>query len=100
MEDIIIRLKEYGITPVVVDPWASERDAMHEYGVTLTPMEEIKDLDCLILAVAHNEFRQMSVEQYLNLFRDVPGAEKVLVDVKGILDRNELTQSGIRFWRL
>ena len=100
VEDIIIRLKEYGITPVVVDPWASERDAMHEYGVTLTPMEEIKDLDCLILAVAHNEFRQMSVEQYLNLFRDVPGAEKVLVDVKGILDRNELTQSGIRFWRL
>ena len=100
VEDIIVRLKEYGIDPIVVDPWASERDAMHEYGVTLTPMEEVCDLDCLILAVAHNEFRQMSVEQYLKLFRDMPNEEKVLVDVKGILDLDAVKQKGIRFWRL
>ena len=73
---------------------------MHEYGVSLTPMEEIKNLDCLILAVAHNEFRQMSVEQYLQFFKDMPNEEKVLVDVKGVLDRNELNETGIRFWRL
>ena len=100
VEDIIVRLKEYGIDPIVVDPWASERDAMHEYGVTLTPMEEVCDLDCLILAVAHNEFRQMSVEQYLKLFRDMPNEEKVIVDVKGILERNVASQSGVRCWRL
>lgn len=100
VEDIILRLKEYGIEPMVVDPWANAQDAVHEYGVTLTPMEEIADLDCLILAVAHNEFRQMRVDQYLNLFRDIPNEEKVLVDVKGVLDRNELSQSGVRFWRL
>lgn len=100
VEDIIVRLKEYGITPIVVDPWASQRDAMHEYGVTLTPMEEIADLDCLILAVAHNEFRQMSVDQYLKLFRDMPNEEKVLVDVKGILDPDSMKQKGIRCWRL
>ncbi len=100
VKDIIVRLKEYGIEPIVVDPWASERDAIREYGVTLTPMAEIRDLDCLILAVAHNEFRQMSVEQYLKLFRDMPNEEKVLVDVKGILDSNELRAAGIRVWRL
>lgn len=100
VEDIIIRLREYGIDPIIVDSWASERDALHEYGVTLTPMAEINDLDCLILAVAHNEFRQMSVEQYLKLFRDMPNEEKVLVDVKGILDRRGLHKAGIRFWRL
>lgn len=100
VEDIIVRLKEYGIDPVVVDPWASQRDAMQEYGVTLTPMEEIANLDCLILAVAHNEFRQMSVDQYLKLFRDMPNEEKVLVDVKGILDLDAVKQKGIRFWRL
>ena len=100
VEDIIVRLKEYGIDPIVVDPWASERDAMHEYGVTLTPMEEVCDLDCLILAVAHNEFRQMSVEQYLKLFRDMPNEEKVIVDVKGMLERNVASQSGVRCWRL
>lgn len=100
VEDIIIRLKEYGIEPLVVDPWASERDAMHEYGVTLTAMEQIGDLDCLILAVAHNEFRKMNLEQYLALFGNMPNEEKVLVDVKGTLDHEALKQAGIRFWRL
>ena len=100
VEDIIIRLREYGIEPIVVDPWASKRDAMHEYGVTLTAMEEIRDLDCLILAVAHREFREMRVEDYLKLFRNMPDEEKVLVDVKGILDREEMKQTGIRCWRL
>ena len=56
VNDILIRLKEYGVEPAVVDPWASERDALHEYGVTLTPFEALKDLDCLIMAVAHREF--------------------------------------------
>lgn len=100
VEDIILRLKEYGIDPIVVDPWANEQDAMREYGVTLTPLEEVGDLDCLILAVAHNEFRQMGIEQYLRLFKDIPNNEKVLVDVKGILDYNALCNKGIRFWRL
>lgn len=98
--DIIDRLKEFGIEPMVADPWASEQDALREYGVTLTPMEEVGDLDCLILAVAHNEFRQMVVEQYLKLFRDMPNEEKVIVDVKGVLDRSTIAQSGVRCWRL
>lgn len=100
VEDIIVRLQEYGIQPIIVDPWANARDAMHEYGVKLTPMEEISDLDCLILAVAHQEFRQMAVEQYLKLFRDIPNEEKVMIDVKGILDKSDLLASGIRLWRL
>ena len=100
VEDIIVRLQEYGIRPIIVDPWASERDAMHEYGVTLTPMAEIADLDCLILAVAHQEFRMMSISDYLNMFADVPNDQKVLVDVKGLLNSDELTDSGVRFWRL
>lgn len=100
VEDIIVRLREYGIDPIVVDPWASERDAMHEYGVTLTAMEEIQDLDCLILAVAHREFREMAIADYLKLFRDMPNEEKVLVDVKGILPWDEMKQTGIRSWRL
>ena len=100
VEDIIARLKEYGIRPIVVDPWASEQDAMGEYGVTLTPLEEVSGLDCLILAVAHNEFRQMRPEQYLNLFRDMPNDEKFIIDVKGMLERDTLNNTGIRFWRL
>lgn len=100
VEDIIIRLREYGIDPIIVDPWAKESDAMHEYGVTLTPLEEISNLDCLILAVAHREFREIAIADYLKLFRDMPNDEKVLLDVKGILDRHALIQSGVRSWRL
>ena len=100
VEDVLIRLEEYGIEPIVVDPWASQRDAVQEYGVKLTPMAEVRNLDCLILAVAHGEFREMTVADYLKLFRDVPNEEKVLVDVKGILDRKTLAETGVRSWRL
>lgn len=100
VEDIILRLKEYGIAPIVVDPWANEKDAMHEYGVKLSAMEEATELDCLILAVAHEQFKQMSIEQYMKLFKDMPNDEKVLVDVKGVLDREALSNTGIRIWRL
>lgn len=100
VEDIIVRLKEYGIAPIVVDPWGSEEDAVREYGVTLTPMDHVENLDCLILAVAHNEFRQIKVEQYLKMYRDMPNEEKVFLDVKGIFDYDALKQTGMRIWRL
>ena len=100
VDDIIRRLNEYGIQPVVVDPWASERDAMHEYGVTLTKLEDVKNADCLIVAVGHNEFRSMSTMQLKKLFKDVPDEEKVLIDVKSLYRLDELKASGMRFWRL
>ena len=100
VDDIIRRLNEYGIQPVVVDPWASERDAMHEYGVTLAKLEDVKDVDCLIVAVGHNEFRSMSTMQLKKLFKDVPDEEKVLIDVKSLYRLDELKASGMRFWRL
>lgn len=100
VDDIIKRLNEYGIQPVVVDPWASERDAMHEYGVPLTKLEDVKNADCLIVAVGHNEFRSMSTMQLKKLFKDVPDEEKVLIDVKSLYRLDELKASGMRFWRL
>lgn len=100
VEDIILRLKEYGISPMIVDPWVSDDDALREYGVTLTPMDQVAELDCLILAVAHNAFRQIKAERYMKMYRDMPNEEKVLVDVKGILDYDALKQTGVRIWRL
>ena len=100
VDDIIKRLNEYAIVPAVVDPWASERDAMHEYGVTLTQLEDVKDADCVIVAVAHNEFRAMSLEQIKNLFRAKDDSEKVLLDVKGLYNISDLEASGMNFWRL
>ena len=93
-------LREYGIEPLVVDPWASNNDAELEYSVKLTLIDEVNDLDCIILAVAHNEFREMKAEQYMQLFREMPNDEKVLVDVKGVVDSTQLLNEGIRLWRL
>lgn len=100
VKDIIVRLKEYEIEPIVADPWGSETEALQEYGVTLTPMDQVKGLDCLILAVAHNAFRNITVEQYLKMYRDIPNEEKIFVDVKGLFDYDTLKQTGMRIWRL
>ena len=100
VDDIIKRLAEYEITPVVVDPWASERDAMHEYGVTLTKLEDAKDADCVIVAVAHNEFKALSLDDIKGLFKKGDDAEKVLIDVKGLYRVSELKASGMKYWRL
>lgn len=100
VDDIIKQLNKYGIEPTVVDPWASERDAMHEYGVELKKMEEAKDADCVIVAVAHNEFRAMSLDEIKGLFKACPDDEKVLVDVKGLYKISDLNASGMKWWRL
>lgn len=100
VNDIIKQLNTYGIEPVVVDPWASDRDAMSEYGVTLTKLEDVKDADCVIVAVAHNEFRDLSLEDIKKLYRDGMDSEKVLLDVKGLYQIADLKASGIKYWRL
>lgn len=100
VDDIIKRLAEYEINPVVVDPWASERDAMHEYGVTLTKLEDVKDSDCIIVAVAHNEFKALSLDDIKKLFKTSDDAEKVLIDVKGLYKVSELKASRMKYWRL
>ncbi len=99
--DIISRLKEYDIHPVVTDPWADAAVAEHEYGVTLTDFDKIPKADCVIVAVGHNEFRSLSMMQLKGLFKsDIPDNEKVLIDVKSLYRMDELKASGLRFWRL
>ena len=101
VNDIVNRLKEYEIKPLVVDPWADAEIAKSAYGIELTPFEEIKDADCIIVAVGHNDFRSMSMQQIKQLFRqDIPDDEKVFLDVKSLYRMDELRASGMRFWRL
>ena len=99
--DIINRLKEYGVNPVVVDPWADKDEALKEYGVNLVKIEELHDIDCVILAVAHDAFKKMSLADFNVFFRQCRADEKnVLIDVKGIYNINDLRQSGLMWWRL
>ena len=98
--DVYNSLVEYGVQPVVIDPWASEHDAKHEYNIELKPMEEAKDADCIILAVAHNEFKQLGLHKLSGMFKDILQKEKVLIDVKGLYSVKELNESGLSYWRL
>lgn len=100
VDDIIKQLTTYGINPTVIDPWASEREVMHEYGVELKPMSDAKNADCVIVAVAHNEFRALSLDDIKGLFRQSADNEKVLLDVKGLYKVADLEASGMRYWRL
>ncbi len=100
VEDILKRLNEYGVEPLVVDPWASEKDAMEEYGVTLTELKDVKNADCVILAVAHNEFKMFGIDNIDKLFRSMENSEKVIIDVKGILDKKLVESLKYNYWRL
>ena len=98
VDDILKELKQWGIVPQVVDPWASERDAMYEYGVTLTKLEEIHDADCVIVAVAHNEFKALKLSDLDKLYKN--NGKKVLIDVKGLYKVGDLKDSDFIWWRL
>ena len=99
--DIIRRLREYDIQPMVTDSWADAEVARHEYGVELVPWADVPKADCVIVAVGHNEYRSMSMMQIKSLFKDeLPDEEKVLIDVKSLYRMDELRASGMRFWRL
>lgn len=100
VNDILVELKEFGITPIVCDPVADKDDAKAFYGVDLVPIEDLTDLDCLIIAVSHHVFAQLSDEDIDRMFKDVSNDKKVIVDVKGVRDKNSMLASGYRYWRL
>jgi len=98
--DIIDSLREYGIEPIIVDPEADADEAKHEYGIDLVDINDINDVDCLVLAVAHDIFTEMSWDDIDDLYGDCENNEKVLIDVKSILDRKEIEEKGYSYWRL
>lgn len=99
--DIVHRLREFEIEPIVTDSWADVDIAKKEYGVDLVPYSEIPKADCIIVAVGHSEYRNMSMMQFKKLFKDhLPDKDKVLIDVKSLYRRDELDASGMRYWRL
>ena len=99
--DIIDRLKEYEINPIVTDSWADAEVAKYEYGIELITWGNVPKADCVIIAVGHNEYRSMSMMQIKELFKEeLKDEEKVLIDVKSLYRMDELKASAMRFWRL
>ena len=100
VDDIIKQLRTYEINPVVIDPWADKKDAMNEYGIELKTMEDAKNADCIIVAVAHDEFKSLSLSDINKMFRESNDKGKVLIDVKGLYKIEDLEKTDINWWRL
>lgn len=95
--DIVNELKAYGIAPVIADPVADAEEAKQLYGVEFVPVSTIKDMDAVILAVAHQEFQSMTMEEIGNMYG---AGKKVFLDIKGLFNRKEYENAGYSYWRL
>lgn len=95
--DIVNELKEYGISPVIADPQADAAEAEKLYGVKFVDIETVKDMDAVVLAVAHTQFSSFTMNDIDNFFGE---GKKVLLDIKGLLDRKEYENAGYSYWRL
>jgi len=100
VNDILKELREYGIKPLVCDPVADAPDAKRFYGVDLVSLNEFVNLDCLIIAVAHKEFKALTNEDIEKMFGDDNNCKKIIIDVKGVRSKDELKALGYRYWRL
>lgn len=98
--DIIEKLREYGIEPIVVDPMADKEETLREYGISLKNMDDLKDIDCAIFAVAHTEFSNLGIEEINSWFVKGNDEKNAIIDVKGILNKEEMIKNGYNYWRL
>lgn len=95
--DIVHELEEYGIAPVIADPEADAAEAKRLYGVEFVDMGTIRDMDAVILAVAHPKFSHFTMADMDKFFGT---GRKVLLDLKGLLNRKEYEAAGYSYWRL
>ena len=98
--DIVKELNEYGIYPLIADPSADANEAETLYGVKFCDISKIKDCDAVILAVAHTQFADLTMEQVASMFKAQENNKKVLADIKGLLDRRAYEDAGYSYWRL
>ncbi len=96
--DIVQELNEYNIHPLICDPMADKAEAKRQYGLHFVDINRIKNMDALIVAVAHDKFKSLTTKQIDTMFKK--GHKKVLLDIKGIFDRKAYLKAGYVYWRL
>lgn len=96
--DIVDELKEYGVEVIITDPIASNEEVAFEYGLELTKLEDIKNVEAVIVAVPHKEYKELSLENVKELYAN--DSEQLLFDVKAVFDKKEAENNGFSYWRL
>ena len=99
--DIIKRLNEYQISPLVIDPHADYEETKNVYEIELGSIEKVKDADCIVLAVGHNEFKDLDMDKIDSLFSKIEdNSKKIIIDIKSILNKESIKQKGYSYWSL
>ena len=98
--DIIERLKEFGVSVYVVDPYVDKKDVLRNYNIRIYDIKEINDVDCFVFAVAHSSFKEIPFSEYEQRFHKADNCTKVIIDIKSILNKEEVLNRGYRYWRL
>jgi len=95
--DIFHELKEYGVIPSIFDPWADPEEVRDEYRLDMiNEIDYHAPYDAIVVAVKHREFSSFTLDSLKAYLSPAP----VLIDVKGIFDREEAASMGIFYWRL
>lgn len=95
--DLIKELEAWGVEVVVADPYADSKEVKDEYGINLLSLDSIGQVDALVVAVGHDEYRTMKLEELKNLLK---GKKPLLVDVKGLFDRKQAEALDLTVFRL
>lgn len=96
--DIIEYLKEYGINPFIVDPVANKEEAKLHHDIDILNIEEIKDMDCIIYAVSHEEFKEMNITKMNSLYKE--NDKKIIIDIKSTLNKLQFEKNDYIYWNL
>ena len=96
VREVACELLDYGVEVVLCDPLADPEQVEREYGLPLTGFQTIHNVDGVIAAVGHREYRELPLEQLRGLCRGNP----MLVDVQAIYEREAAEQAGFSYWRL
>lgn len=97
--DIVQELRSYGIEPIIADSVADAKEAKHLYDVDIIPWEDMSKehkLDAIVVAVAHEAFGQLHPSDFDDLFAD----KKIMMDIKGVFNRQEFVDADYCYWRL
>lgn len=97
--DIYNELGEYGITPVVVDPQADAAEAKRLYNIDFSDLSSVKDMDAVIMAVAHDDFKDYKNADIAKFF-NAAHRTKVFLDLKGIYNMEDYKAPEFDYWRL
>ena len=96
--DIIRELEDYGISPIVHDPYADPEEVQREFDLVLANESDLTDLDCVVFAVPHNAYMlKYTLESLKKLYRN---DTRVLVDIKSVFDHRESREKGYHYWSL